>query len=189
MFAHLDILIYNDALLGQAIKAKLLWLHRTRRNASEYHCLSTILERMSGYGLIIQSHLSQVHLRTLVFVGRRLNKSRMQSMLLLFVCRTYSSYVNNYPCSPITRTYCLCYHQVVSYKSRKTHCQQGTTMGSPSIRVIPGKQYIWADILTRWAAPQNSSFPSRRVGALQAWNGNSIRRNCYETSKGLLWVL
>ena len=35
------------------------------------------------------------------------------------------------------------------------------------IEHIPGEQNVWADILTRWAAPNNTSFPSRRVGALR----------------------
>lgn len=30
-----------------------------------------------------------------------------------------------------------------------------------------GDQNLWADLLTRWAAPGNATFPARRIGALK----------------------
>lgn len=36
-----------------------------------------------------------------------------------------------------------------------------------TIEHIPGEQNLWADFLTRWAAPDNTTFPARRLSALQ----------------------
>lgn len=36
-----------------------------------------------------------------------------------------------------------------------------------SIEHIPGEENIWADILTRWAAPGNEISPARRISALR----------------------
>ena len=36
-----------------------------------------------------------------------------------------------------------------------------------TVEHIPGEKNVWADILTRWAAPGYSKFPARRLGALR----------------------
>lgn len=36
-----------------------------------------------------------------------------------------------------------------------------------TIEHIPGESNVWADILTRWAAPGNSTFPARRLNAIR----------------------
>lgn len=37
-----------------------------------------------------------------------------------------------------------------------------------TVEHIPGEDNVWADMLTRWAAPSNATFPVRRITALRA---------------------
>lgn len=108
-------------------------------------------------------------------VGQRRNKSRMLLSLRSFVYHIFSSHVKNSLCSRVTSTFCSCCPLLASTRTSQDTSSKKVQRWFPrlskfnfTVEHTPDEQNIRGDILTRWVASANSSFPSRRLGALQA---------------------